>query len=143
MLFRSVLFGSVSIMSGQAPGAEALPTVTVVGAQEAVPAQKSMAEAIREVRDVPGGAAIVDMETIKQGRVATWVEPPDDAAASNARSSARRALAAASTAHMARRAAGSTPLLGSAGEMGRASACQRLCKCTTAPPPPCSPWHAG
>ena len=61
-------------MSGQVLGAEALPSVTVVGAQEAVPAQKSMAEAIREVQDVPGGAAIVDMETIKQGRVATWVD---------------------------------------------------------------------
>lgn len=62
------------MLSGHAISTEVLPSVTVVGAKEGSATQKSIIEAGKEVREIPGGASIVDMQTVKQGRVSTWVD---------------------------------------------------------------------
>lgn len=53
---------------------ERLPAITVVGVPESAPAQKSMRDAQVETKTIPGGASVVDMDVVKQGRVSTWVD---------------------------------------------------------------------
>jgi iron complex outermembrane receptor protein len=72
--FLVASFVATSVLSSHASGAEALPSVTVMGTSESSSTQKSITEAGREIRDIPGGAAIVDMQNVKQGRVSTWVD---------------------------------------------------------------------
>jgi iron complex outermembrane recepter protein len=72
--FRAASLAAAGMLSGHAISTEVLPSVTVVGAKEGSATQKSIIEAGKEVRDIPGGASIVDMQTVKQGRVSTWVD---------------------------------------------------------------------
>jgi len=72
--FLVASFAAASVLSGRVGSAEVLPSVTVIGTKESSTTQKSITEAGKEVRDIPGGAAIVDMQTVKQGRVSTWVD---------------------------------------------------------------------
>jgi len=72
--FRAASLAAAGMLSGHAISTEVLPSVTVVGANEGSATQKSIIEAGKEVREIPGGASIVDMQTVKQGRVATWVD---------------------------------------------------------------------
>ena len=51
-----------------------LPVVNVIGVPESAPAQKNIRDAQADTREIPGGASVVDMELVKQGRVATWVD---------------------------------------------------------------------
>ncbi|MFM7483946.1 MAG: hypothetical protein ACKO2S_06785, partial [Burkholderiaceae bacterium] len=67
--FRAASLAAAGMLSGHAIFTEVLPSVTVVGANEGSATQKSITEAGREIRDIPGGAAIVDMQNVKQGRV--------------------------------------------------------------------------
>ena len=72
--FRAASLAAAGMLSGHAISTEVLPSVTVVGAKEGSATQKSIIEAGKEVREIPGGASIVDMQTVKQGRVSTWVD---------------------------------------------------------------------
>ena len=72
--FRAASLAAAGMLSGHAISTEVLPSVTVVGTKEGSATQKSIIEAGKEVREIPGGASIVDMQTVKQGRVSTWVD---------------------------------------------------------------------
>ncbi len=57
-----------------AQAAERLPAVSVTGDPSPAPAQKGIDEAYADVARTPGGASIVDMDTVRQGRVSTWMD---------------------------------------------------------------------
>ncbi len=62
------------ITGGRAEAEQRLPAVTVTGEQASAPAQKSLQDALADTREIPGGASVVDMAIVKQGRVSTWVD---------------------------------------------------------------------
>jgi iron complex outermembrane receptor protein len=72
--FRAASLVTAGILSGHAISTEVLPNITVVGAKEGSTTQKSIIDAGKEIREIPGGASIVDMQNVKQGRVSTWVD---------------------------------------------------------------------
>jgi iron complex outermembrane receptor protein len=72
--FRAASLVTAGILSGHAISSEVLPNITVVGAKEGSTTQKSIIDAGKEMREIPGGASIVDMQNVKQGRVSTWVD---------------------------------------------------------------------
>lgn len=72
--FRAASLVTAGILSGHAISSEVLPNITVVGAKEGSTTQKSIIDAGKEIREIPGGASIVDMQNVKQGRVSTWVD---------------------------------------------------------------------
>ncbi|MFM2108954.1 MAG: hypothetical protein RLZZ513_2022, partial [Pseudomonadota bacterium] len=73
-VFRAAWLAAAGMLSAHAMSTEVLPSITVIGATEISTTQKSIIEAGKEVREIPGGASIVDMQTVKQGRVSTWVD---------------------------------------------------------------------
>ena len=73
-VFRAAWLAAAGMLSAHAMSTEVLPSITVIGATESSTTQKSIIEAGKEVREIPGGASIVDMQTVKQGRVSTWVD---------------------------------------------------------------------
>jgi iron complex outermembrane receptor protein len=68
------LAAGAMLTSIQAFAEERLPAVTVVGVSESTPAQKNIREAQSDIRAIPGGSAVIDMDVVKQGRVSTWVD---------------------------------------------------------------------
>ncbi len=53
---------------------EKLPAVVVIGTAEPVTTQADIRQAQLAIKDIPGGASLVDMDVVKQGRVSTWVD---------------------------------------------------------------------
>ncbi len=64
----------VMMTTAQTTAGDRLPSITVTGTAETAPAQKGYRDALAETKDIPGGASVVDMDVVKQGRVATWVD---------------------------------------------------------------------
>lgn len=60
--------------SGYALADGHLPAVIVTSQPASAPAQKSYSEALADTREIPGGASVVDMDVVRQGRVSTWVD---------------------------------------------------------------------
>lgn len=62
-------------LSGPSAWAEKqLDPVVVIDKQESTLTQMSITDAINEARQIPGGASIVDMDVVKEGRVSTWTD---------------------------------------------------------------------
>ncbi len=53
---------------------EKLPAVIVTGNAESISTQKNLIQASEEVKQIPGGASVVDMNDVKTGKVSTWVD---------------------------------------------------------------------
>ena len=51
-----------------------LDPVPVIGQRESTMTQPSMNQAIETVKQIPGGASIVDMSVVGEGRVSTWTD---------------------------------------------------------------------
>lgn len=52
----------------------ALDPVPVIGHRESSTTQPGINEAVEAVKQIPGGAAIVDMNVVREGRVSTWTD---------------------------------------------------------------------
>ena len=64
-----VAMGAVS-----ASAEERLPEVIVTGTAEPISTQANIKQATKVINEIPGGASLVDMDVVKQGRVSTWVD---------------------------------------------------------------------
>lgn len=64
----------LALTGSYASAEERLPAVEVLESKDIAVTQKNIEQAIEAVKQIPGGAAIVDMETVKEGRVSTWVD---------------------------------------------------------------------
>jgi iron complex outermembrane recepter protein len=53
---------------------ERLPEVVVTGTAEPISTQADIKRAAQAIKEIPGGASLVDMDVVKQGRVSTWVD---------------------------------------------------------------------
>ncbi|MCE2871298.1 MAG: TonB-dependent receptor [Oxalobacteraceae bacterium] len=53
---------------------EKLPEVVVFGKAETTTTQADIKQAELAIKEIPGGASLVDMDVVKQGRVSTWVD---------------------------------------------------------------------
>ncbi|MEY4468260.1 MAG: hypothetical protein RIR21_2054, partial [Pseudomonadota bacterium] len=53
---------------------ERLPEVVVTGTADPVSTQLDITRAAQAIKEIPGGASLVDMDVVKQGRVSTWVD---------------------------------------------------------------------
>lgn len=71
---RLALAVGALLASAQSAAEEQLPVINVVGAPEAAPAQKNIRDAQAAAKAIPGGAFVIDMDVVKQGRVSTWVD---------------------------------------------------------------------
>lgn len=73
-LKKTALAAILVCLGAPAFAEERLPTIEVLGTKERSVTQKNMQQAMEELRQIPGGAAIVDMDRVKEGRVSTWVD---------------------------------------------------------------------
>ena len=53
---------------------ERLPEVVVTGKADPISTQLDITRAAQAIKEIPGGASLVDMDVVKQGRVSTWVD---------------------------------------------------------------------
>ena len=67
---------AILIAMGYLPAAaeERLPEVIVTGTADPISTQLDITRAAQAIKEIPGGASLVDMDVVKQGRVSTWVD---------------------------------------------------------------------
>jgi len=53
---------------------ERLPEVVVTGKADPISTQLDITRAAQAIKEIPGGASLVDMDVVKQGRVSTGVD---------------------------------------------------------------------
>ena len=53
---------------------EKLPAVIVTGNADSISTQKNLIQASEEIKQIPGGASVVDMDDVKTGKVSSWVD---------------------------------------------------------------------